>query len=452
MLSPNKISQKVHWFEGMLLSPQHFQQAELYVEGLIAHQSQRLSRFHWGVFSCQVDEVALATGVFRVTNLHGAMPDGLIVHHQPHGHTQLGDADLSIDLNALDIDTQSDFDLSVAVARDGEGDSSESGGELQRYISVNQGLTADRNEAERKVDVVRLMPKLRLVLDRDLSPNYVSLRVARLRRQGDGSFMMTPYTPPVFSLDRNQDIESSKLFANLHELLGNARRKGNRLRAMHSARKVDQLRQELQKEKVIKLMSKLNSLELLLDSGAHPFEIYSAFVDYASDLAQLNDDPIAPQFSKYDHDQLDQTFEVLISFIHKSIADVRVDFTAIPFSQKEADTYTLTVDKETVEGELMLSFKVPSTATKETMDAWVQSAYICCVNDFNELRLSRSVGLDRKKVTGFSSINLKESASEVLYVIDLPPTDSVVEILISESDSGLANSRPELITLFVSEA
>jgi predicted component of type VI protein secretion system len=54
MLKLPKIEHRVHWNEGMLLSSQHFQHADLHMETLLAHQLKRVSRFLLGRKSTSV--------------------------------------------------------------------------------------------------------------------------------------------------------------------------------------------------------------------------------------------------------------------------------------------------------------------------------------------------------------------------------------------------------------
>ena len=43
MLNLSKLSHPVHWSEGLLMSPQHFQQADYFAQQLLTHQLQRVS-------------------------------------------------------------------------------------------------------------------------------------------------------------------------------------------------------------------------------------------------------------------------------------------------------------------------------------------------------------------------------------------------------------------------
>ena len=72
-----KPTQRVVWSEGMLVSPQHMQQQDLYHERLLDERIAALSPYRWGVVSLEIDAGALGSGQLRVTRFLGVLPDGL---------------------------------------------------------------------------------------------------------------------------------------------------------------------------------------------------------------------------------------------------------------------------------------------------------------------------------------------------------------------------------------
>ena len=198
--------------------------------------------------------------------------------------------------------------LSLIVARDGEGDSSDSGKNPQRYKSVNSGLTADRNEASKSVEVVRLHPKLQLSPDRDIAPNYVSVPLVSLRKQSDGLYAVQEFTPPILQVGVNKKLGESHLAKQLELVIAKARTCANQLRALMKSRELDYNRSQSIKSRIVLLTAKLNGLELLLQTLEHPYTIFRSLVEYASDIAQLRDDPVAPSFNQYIHTDIDSSF------------------------------------------------------------------------------------------------------------------------------------------------
>lgn len=81
MTTLSTLPQPVCWFEGMMLSPQHFQQNHIYWERQLEFLTQSLQPYQWGILSMRVDESRLLEGVVEVTALRAIMPDGLLVDY-----------------------------------------------------------------------------------------------------------------------------------------------------------------------------------------------------------------------------------------------------------------------------------------------------------------------------------------------------------------------------------
>ena len=70
---------RIQWHEGMLLSPQHFQQESARVDTLLAWQLLSLNSLGWGVKNFEIDANLLANGILRINNLEAIFPDGTAV-------------------------------------------------------------------------------------------------------------------------------------------------------------------------------------------------------------------------------------------------------------------------------------------------------------------------------------------------------------------------------------
>src|SRR3954468_12063501 len=74
-----KAPQRVVWSEGMLISPQHLQQADLYHERLLDARLGALAPFSWGVAHVALDPGALGAEQVKLTSFLGVLPDGLFL-------------------------------------------------------------------------------------------------------------------------------------------------------------------------------------------------------------------------------------------------------------------------------------------------------------------------------------------------------------------------------------
>jgi type VI secretion system protein ImpJ len=70
--------QPVLWTKGVLLSPQHLQMQDRYLEDLLGFRLGALAFRPWGFHRLEIDREALASGAFAVTSASGILPDGLL--------------------------------------------------------------------------------------------------------------------------------------------------------------------------------------------------------------------------------------------------------------------------------------------------------------------------------------------------------------------------------------
>ncbi|HEY5060354.1 MAG TPA: type VI secretion system baseplate subunit TssK, partial [Gemmatimonadaceae bacterium] len=70
--------QPVLWTKGVLLSPQHFQTQDRFLEDLLEFQLSALAFSPWGFQRLVIDREALAAGSFALSAASGILPDGLL--------------------------------------------------------------------------------------------------------------------------------------------------------------------------------------------------------------------------------------------------------------------------------------------------------------------------------------------------------------------------------------
>ena len=66
---------RVIWREGMLISPQHLQQQELWEEQVLHERLAAASPLTWGVQAVEFDAGALKSGRLELTKFAGVMPE-----------------------------------------------------------------------------------------------------------------------------------------------------------------------------------------------------------------------------------------------------------------------------------------------------------------------------------------------------------------------------------------
>src|SRR3954470_16596777 len=70
--------QPVLWTKGVLLSPQHLQTQDRFLEDLLEFQLSTLAFCPWGFHRLEIDREALASVSFAISAASGIFPDGLL--------------------------------------------------------------------------------------------------------------------------------------------------------------------------------------------------------------------------------------------------------------------------------------------------------------------------------------------------------------------------------------
>lgn len=454
MLKLPKVEHRVHWNEGMLLSSQHFQHADRYLESLLAHQLQRVSRYYWGVNRMQYDSIALASGEFRLTGFEGVFPDGSVVQFDSADAVDeqaRNEQPVTLTLDELEIQPGTVVTLVAGLAKYNAHCASDLDGDRKRYVSVNEGALPDIGDSQNEVDLVSLQPLLRLGVDRASSPNHAVLPIARVKKMLDGSYQMMAYTPPQLAATPGYTNQDNDLWELLSGLVAKARVKAVQLRSLIMDRRSEQVVLETQRARIIALTHLLPGLEALIGAQAHPFDLYCKLVDYVSDLATLRDDPVPPVFGKYNHNDSAASFLPVFAFIEEVIDSVRLDYMVLQFAFDEEGNFVCQLPKVLRGAELLLAFQVPATADKDIVGDWVDSAYICDSADYEQLSMQRDIGFERKRTQQFEQFSLVESANELMYRVALPDRE-VSSMLVTGSDKELDAVKPQVILCFVEQA
>ena len=74
-----EIPDAIQWIEGLLLTPQHFQQLSSRHEALVQYGTSMVAPFYWGIRRFNHQPISLTPGKFQVLQLEAVMPDGLVV-------------------------------------------------------------------------------------------------------------------------------------------------------------------------------------------------------------------------------------------------------------------------------------------------------------------------------------------------------------------------------------
>lgn len=456
---------QVHWFEGMLLSPQHFQQNNHYLEQLQFYHLKMTQPYYWGIRRLEVDENTINHDMIVVTAVEAIMPDGTVVRegsqntHYPEQQKADGEATpinkLSIELNKIiDVEPQQPFFVYLCIPNMTDACASDEETDLKRYDSVKVGNIIDHNNIQNRVDLVRLRPRIQLIAEPQYSEiKYSGFPLFKVEKTYDGSFRLLDYTPPVLRITQGARAFGVALADKVEKLLGEVRRKAAGIRNYFTDNKSHtNMVSSLQKQRIHHLTAQLPAFEVLFYSqNAHPFQLYQAMVQMAGHMSILQEALLPPLFKEYKHNELDSTFQFVIDFIQSISDSIRLDFSSIPFELDDNDCFNARVEALPKDGVLHIACKLAAGSNLDKLKQWMNTAFIASESQWEDLKRVRTSGAIRTPKKEFKKLNLVEGDDEVFFEIsnENGNIEPHKKLYIKGSDDSLKAHKPAIINWFV---
>lgn len=299
----------IEWHEGMLLSPQHFQQFAARNELLSHFLFTQATPFAWGISRLQIDGTALGSGLLSILNLEAIMPDGLLVLAGSERGTKLEFDLLKAKEDVVRVHLQVPPDPAI-YARS----------ESSRYrgASSNGHAYSDNISGSEPIPIPHVRPKTQLVSEDVDIRGMTTLPLIEFSKKGT-ICQQTGFIAPTLR------VEPAAALANLcAPVIRLVRDKATSL-----ASKLSPSGKSSDSSGIYQLQSLiccLPTVEALLGSDqAHPFTLYLALCSMAGSVAVLSNARVPHPFRPYDHDNLLNSFEEVLGFIQQAIGEGIVD-------------------------------------------------------------------------------------------------------------------------------
>lgn len=368
------LPEAVSWSEGMLLSPQHFQQNDIYWNSYLHHQLSMLQPYCWGVLDLALDGAELLKGRVVFERLRCVMNDGLLIDFPGYFLPQ----EMSLDLSKHDWSAEPRVTVHLRVPVRGKGAASNIG-DMQRYTTERGNPEADENTGRDEIVVDRLRPKMSLVAGSSVAKCYCSFPLLELRGDSRGVHL-TDYHPPLLRTDASGflgDVALQRVLKGLSEALWKKYREllGVRLDDRGEARyDVESSAQMLAARY---LVMGLPRFDVLLQSGTtHPYDLYVALSQLVGFLAATPGAPQPPAMRSYEHNQCMPQFQIAIGYIKDQLARMNADYSVIDFQRVGTSGFRCMLPKGTVTDRLLIELHPRSGQGAGTLDAWLSGARI----------------------------------------------------------------------------
>jgi type VI secretion system protein ImpJ len=198
--------QPVLWTKGVLLTPQHLQLQDRFLEDLLAFRLSAMAVAPWGFHRLTVDREALAGGAFGLTAAAGIFPDGLLF--------DIPEADLAPPPRPLEGAYRPDqrtltVYLAIPEYRYGGLNVAALAGDRNTRFIAEVLVRRDENTglAEKPIQVAR--KNFRLLLEGESLEGQVALPVARVTRATTGEHQLDlSFVPPVIDIAASEYLLS----------------------------------------------------------------------------------------------------------------------------------------------------------------------------------------------------------------------------------------------------
>jgi len=326
----------VHWSEGMLLRPHHFQAADRYWAEQSRLSDQWDHQYNYGLRAIEFSQEALANHQFQIHVLQARMKDGTLVSldaGQEPDRVELGQAFLGLEQALVKLDEAFAAEplirvylavpkLQMGRANVGHNGDPDTPRYVERHLVVqDESLGGNDQEIQLRALNVRL-----LLSTQDLS-GYELLCIAQIQRAGEEK--STPqvdrqYIPSVLAIDAWPGLGRDIVRA-VYDVIG---------------KKIDVLSQQVINRGIsldsrdpgdldrILMLSQLNAAYgalsvLAFGSGVHPFVAYTELCRLVGHLSIFGRDRRPPALPRYDHDDLARIFLYIREQIETLINVVR---------------------------------------------------------------------------------------------------------------------------------
>jgi type VI secretion system protein ImpJ len=315
-----------------------------------------------------------------------------------------------------------------------------------RFGFEDGGPVMDENTGEGDLPLPILKPRLRLLLDDDPPPKYVTFPLAKVMYRNE-VFTRTSYEPPWLRV-----APGSAIYELCQGVAARLREKAaflaEQARSSMSSVRAPQLLET--KSMVHAMVGALPAFEAALRCGvSHPFPLYLTLCTLLGHVAGLGRALVPPVLEPYDHNDLFATFEqVRIALFQAVDEGVHEGYTAYAFAYEDG-AFRLPFDPDWMNRPLILGVKAPLGVPETEMAAWMAASLIAARPKIDDLWGRRVAGATRKRIE--SETDMVPIRGVSLYSLSADPefVTPGEELEIRNLDDREGKRRPDEVVLYV---
>jgi type VI secretion system protein ImpJ len=404
----------VQWAEGMLLTPQHFQQNDIHWNSVLQHRLRGLSAHHWGVVEMEMDTGQLAVNSILVTKLSCVFPDGTAYDLSSTGiELKL---DLLKDTNIMEAKRL--FICAAIPPRTGAMNVQSTSIKRYEVISSNNAVI-DEMTGYADVFVDRIRPTVKLYPENRRPDGYAYIRLFEITYSVQSkSIELTSFHPPMLRIgaadfgNRGASLLQllktlrDELWDKLRQLTGMPEKDGPESTAGMSEEECLQLRQARY------IASALTVFDaVILDPETAPAEAYRAMAQVIGHMSWIGSNPAPLAMPPYNHEDCAPQFKSAVDFVWRKLALINPDWEGLPFTRVGELAFLRRLPDEIPES-LLVEIRLREGQRLSDVHDWLSDSRIGSDDLMQMLRNQRLTGaswtlLDSKEI---ASLGLRSDA------------------------------------------
>jgi len=329
------IQRPVFWHQGLFLQPHHFQQNDLYVQGLQAPLRKFLLPYFWGIADFTYSKGALENFTFDIVSGEFLFPDGTFVDFP--GNSVLAGRSFE---NAW-VELGKPFMIYLGLKKMAEAgiNSTELAGPDQlATVSTRYVTKAEPEEVEDlyetgptgQVKKMQIVLKLFWETEKDMVGDYVLLPLARLVKDGEAIKVSPRFIPPALTIHSSEFL--AQIVRDIRDQLASRSRQLNEYKAQRGIHTSDFGARDMVFMLALRTLNRYVPLLVHFTEAAtvHPWQVFGLLRQLIGELSSFSDEVnvVGEQkdgtalLGEYDHSDLSRCFVAAQSLISRLLDEI----------------------------------------------------------------------------------------------------------------------------------
>lgn len=336
--------QPVLWRKGTLLTPQHLQIQDRFLEDSMNFRVQALKFCAWGFSEIVIDQELLAEGKLGVARASGIFPDGLPFDipgpDQPPASKVLAEF-FEPGVNSLD------FYLTVPDYKENGLNVAGLGRVANARYLAELAMARDENTgtSEKPIQIAR--KNLRFLAEAENREGSTALRIANIEKTDTGGFRLNArFVPPLLELRASDYLRG--LVSGILEILSakstqlsGRRRQKNESVAEFTTADITPFWFLYTVNSTIPVLS-----HILQGQRCHPEQLFSALTTLGASLTTFSSTMRPRDLPVYDHSELSRVFTDLDEKLRELLKEPQTNVISLPLKHVSNTIYSTSIDQD----------------------------------------------------------------------------------------------------------